>query len=1455
MVTKLFHPAVATWFAERLGQPTECQQRAWPAIRRGGHTLIAAPTGSGKTLAAFLCAIDELVREGAERGLSDETHVVYVSPLRALSNDIERNLQAPLAGIRDELLMSGVADVDVRVAVRTGDTPAYARALMRRRAPHIVVTTPESLYILVTSASGRRMLRNARTVIVDEIHALAGTKRGAHLALTLERLSALCEREPARIGLSATQKPIEDVARFLTGHDAAGNPQHCEIIDLGHQRDRDLALAMPNSPLEAVMSGEVWGEIYDQLASLASAHRSTLVFVNTRRMAERVAHHMSERLGEKQVAAHHGSLSREHRLDAEQRLKNGALRMMVATASLELGIDIGDIDLVCQIGSPHAINAFLQRAGRAGHAVGALPKARLFPLSRDELVECLALLDSVHRGELDTLEIPPGALDVIAQQIVAAVSAEEWSESELFGVFRRAWPYRSLDKGTFSALTRMLSEGYTTRRGRAGAYLHRDVIQGRLRARRGARLTAMTCGGAIPDNADYDVREEPSNTFVGTVNEDFAIESMAGDIFQLGNTSWRILRVESGTVRVEDARGQPPSIPFWLGEAPARSHALSQAVSRLRMEFERELGQAEAADQPARDQLIAWLMRRPGVTEAAAEQAIDYLTAARRALGVLPTQQTLVAERFFDEAGGMQLILHAPFGGRLNRAWGLALRKCFCRRFNFELQAAATEDAIILSLGETHSFPLEEVFRFLHPNSVREVLIQALLDAPMFNVRWRWNVAVSLAVPRYSGGKKVPPRLQRLRAEDLMAVVFPDGRACFENIQNGKREIPDHPLVKQVIDDCLHEAMDIDALEELLRAIYAGERIVVARDVTEPSPLAAEILTARPYAFLDDAPLEERRTLAVTQRRWLNPEEASDLGQLDPQAIQRVCAEAWPEVNDADELHDALMWLGFLTDAEIDTGAPESSSVQARSWREWLSMLIDQKRATRLLLSTGASVWAAVERTPLFERALGVVQRVPHVELPKDINSIELSSEESLVEIVRGRLQGVGPVTAEQLGIPLKAAAPQMDQALLALEAEGFVLRGRFTPGAEVTQWCERRLLARIHQYTLERLRRAIQPVSASAFMRFLLRWQHVLASERLFGESALLKVIEQLEGFPVAASAWESELLAARMMNFEPAMLDNLCLSGRVLWIRAGASSTSGRSVRAMPVMILPRRQRDLWQQMNADNRALESPTRLPPDSERVRAYLAEHGPSFSDEICEHLVLDDYSLRLALAPLTLSGAVVSDSFEGLRQLMRRAKYRARAGGGSGRWSLTEPARGGNPKSDVEAPAEAFEHIARVLLRRYGVLFRRLLDRESSLPPWWQLLRVLRRMEARGEVRGGRFVAGMAGEQYALPEAVGILRSIPVEAGDEWVVLCAADPLNLTGILLPGPRLPSVPSNRLLFRGGEVVARLFAGQIEFAPALNGVNQLFARSLLMNQNVAESLPDHRNSPHRLPSVGS
>src|SRR5512140_3359150 len=920
-----FHPAVQRWFDRRFATPPAAQQEAWPSIQARRHTLIAAPTGSGKTLAAFLAAIDDLVRQALAGDLPDSTQVLYVSPLKALSNDVQKNLEEPLAGIRHELAEMGLPDARIRTLVRTGDTPASERAAMVRRNPHILVTTPESMYILLTSDSGRRMLATVKTVIVDEIHAVADDRRGSHLALSLERLVALIAREhrdpPVRIGLSATQNPIEEVARFLVGpaNVAPDGTPDCAIIDTGHRREMDLGIEVPESPLEAVMSGETWKEVYDRLAALVKEHRTTLIFVNTRRLAERVTRHLGERIGAENVAAHHGSLSREQRLDAEQRLKTGNLSALVATASLELGIDIGSVDLVCQISSTRSIATFLQRAGRSGHTLGGMPKARLFPVSRDDLLECTALIQAVRTGELDRLMIPPEPLSILAQQIVAAVSAEEWREDDLFETVRRAWPYRDLKRGEFDEVVAMLADGFSTRRGRRGALLHRDVIGGRLRARRGARLTAITSGGGIPENADYRVILEPTETFIGTLNEDFAVESQAGDIFQLGNASWRILKVEQGRVRVEDARGAPPSVPFWLGEAPGRTRELSAAVSWFRAEMDRRIGEGTS---------LSWLIDELKLNPDAAVQLHDYLAAARAALGVIPTQETLVIERFFDEAGDMHMVVHSPFGSRLNRAWGLALRKRFCRKFNFELQAAATEDAVILSLGPTHSFSLEDVFRYLNAATVRDVLTQALLAAPMFPIRWRWNAGLSLAIPRFRGGRRVPPRLQRMEAEDLIAVVFPDQLACAENL-TGDREVPDHPLVRQTLRDCLEEAMDIDHLEALLESITTGQKTLIVRDLTEASPLSHEILNARPYSFLDDAPLEERRTQAVMARRWLDPDDAARLGALDLSAIERVRAEAWPDADNADELHDVLLQLGFLTTEELETGRAARASAAA----------------------------------------------------------------------------------------------------------------------------------------------------------------------------------------------------------------------------------------------------------------------------------------------------------------------------------------------------------------------------------------------------------------------------------------------------------------------------------------------------------------------------------------------
>ena len=1426
-----FHPAVAAWFGRTFPEPTAPQHAAWPPIQAGRHTLIAAPTGSGKTLAAFLAAIDGLVREAISGSLPDAVQVVYVSPLKALSNDIQRNLEAPLRGIAEQLHQQGIKAPEIRALVRTGDTPQSKRVAMRKSPPHILVTTPESLYLLLTSESGRAMLASTRSVIVDEIHAVAGTKRGSHLALSLERLSSLAGRRLQRIGLSATQKPIEEIAQFLTG--VIDPADACVVVDSGHNRVRDLALVLPDSALEAVMSNEIWQTLYDKIATLISEHHTTLVFANTRRMVERVTRHLSERIGAENVAAHHGSLSREQRLDAEQRLKAGSLRALVATASLELGIDIGNVELVCQLATPRSISTFLQRVGRANHAVGGVPKGRLFPLSRDELVECTALLDAVRAGELDRLHIPLKPLDVLAQQIVAEVSAREYGEEELFAQLRRAWPYRNLEQSEYDQVLRMVAEGYSSRRGQQSAYLHRDTVNHRLRARRGARLTAITCGGAIPSNADYQVVLEPTGIFVGTLNEDFAVESLAGDIFQLGNTSYRILRVEAGRVRVEDAAGQPPTIPFWLGEAPARSRELSLAVSALRMEIDQALPLVNPETVEAATRLT---VQRHGVSESAARQMVEYLAATKAALGSLPTQQQLVIERFFDEAGGMQLVLHAPFGARINRAFGLALRKRFCQTFNFELQAAATEDAIVLSLGETHSFALEDVPRYLNSRTVEEVLTQAVLDAPLFTTRWRWNATVSLAVKTSRAGKKVPPPLQRMAAEDLLSVLFPDQLACAENLR-GKREVPDHPLVRQTLHDCLHEAMDVEGLIALLQSIESGERRILTRDLPHPSPLAMEILGARPYAYLDDAPLEERRTQAVAARRWLDPQNAAEFGRLDPLAIAQVRSEAWPSVESADELHDALMLLGVLAESEASALQP------------FFEILLQEHRAARLVTGT-AAYWVAVEALPMLGALYAQASVSPPSVVPAEYALREWSPERACTELVRGQLQGMGPVTAAGLAATLSLPEASIDAALLQLESEGFVLRGQFsgTSNHNTGEWCERRLLARIHRYTIRTLRAEIEPVASADFMRFLLDWQGVTTEPRPEGVASLAGVIEQLEGYELPAVAWESEVLPARMGAYDPAWLDSLCLSGRVLWARLDPPrNTTAGPVRSTPIALLRRPNSTMWRELLPSQR---ENAKLSSSAQAIADYLQTHGASFFDEVLGGTRLLQSQAETALGELVAAGLLSADSFGGLRALLlplerkRRLAARGRrlAIHGleeAGRWSLIRPPQPAPlpaPGAGEPPSPEQLEAIAWLLLRRYGVVFRKLLTREPQwLPPWHLLLRVYRRLEAQGQIRGGRFVAHSSGEQYALPDAVSALRAVrrrPKQA--LHVSLSAADPLNLLGIVTPGARLPALAGNRFLLRDGLPLAIHAAGQTQFLESVAPGEEWQLRSTLLRQ---------------------
>jgi ATP-dependent Lhr-like helicase len=1511
-----FHPAVATWFERTFGTPTEPQQLGWPAIQSGAHTLVAAPTGSGKTLAAFLASLDQLYREGLDGTLADETRVLYVSPLKALSNDIHKNLDQPLTGIRAALRASCDRDIDIRAEVRTGDTPAAKRQAIVRKPPHILVTTPESLYLLLTSLSGRKLLRTVRTLILDEIHAVVSSRRGSHLALSVERLAALTNHPLQRIGLSATQKPMEEVARFLVGTknlDEAGNAR-CKIVDCGHARKLDLAIELPGSPLDAVMSNEVWAEVYNRLADLVEAHRTTLVFVNTRRLAERVTHHLCERIGKDKVTSHHGSLSAKLRLDAENRLKRGELKALVATASLELGIDIGSIDLVCQLGPTHSIATFLQRVGRAEHRRGGLPKGRLFPLSRDELVEGVATLRSIRNGELDLLEMPQKPLDLLSQQIVACAACEDLDESALFELTRSAYPYRNLTRKEFDDVVRMLAEGFSTRRGRRSALIHHDGINHRVRARRGARLLALTCGGAIPDVADYRVVVEPSETFVGTVNEDFAVESMAGDIFQLGNASWRILGINSGTVRVEDAHGQPPGIPFWLGEAPSRTAELSRSVSRFREDVEkrlavgmssrssvtvgtssgsrsptvlsangdlsertpdeRELIPTDTDSDPGADgalgvQLTAWIEHETGLSHAGAIQLADYFADVYRTLGVVPSQKKLVLERFFDESGGMQLVIHSPFGSRLNRAWGLALRKRFCRSFNFELQAAATDDAIVLSLGTQHSFPLDDVFHYLNTKTVRDILVQALLDAPMFGIRWRWNAGRSLALPRQRAGRRVPAPLQRMESENLLAAIFPDQLACLENIA-GDREIPEHPLVQQTIDDCLVEAMDIEGLIRLLERIEKGEIECIARDLPEPSPLAHEILNAKPYAFLDNAPLEERRTQAVYTRRTGESAADGGLGILDANAIERVCAEAWPQATNADELHETLLLVGVLTDEEIGTVAADSS--------EWLKQLVSDKRAGRLESCPASEVdrsapwsvasvakpprsgplfWIAAERLPMLQAIYPDCTVEPVLVPPSAESERQWQRADAVRELVRGRMEVVGPTTATKLAGLFQLQVREVDTALIALEGEGFVLRGKFHPNAVELEWCDRRLLARIHRLTLNRLRAEIQPVSIAEFQRFLLAWQRVEIEHRAEGVEGVRAVLELLDGYELPAAAWEPEVLVLRVKEYQPSWLDQLCFTGRFGWGRLTVPQrNNGRPplpVRSSPISLFSRENLTHWLTLSVPPEATE----FSPDTTRVMEVLARGGALFFGELVQKAGLLPSRLERALAELTAQGLVTADSFEGLRALLVPEEKRAPFSSAerrrhhkpvtslefAGRWSLlprtpsanVEPVDGvlGDPGVDgAKKREQAVEAFARVLLRRYGVVFRRILEQESLRVTWFELVRVYRTLEARGEIRGGHFVAGVSGEQYALPEAVGLLRTIRKSAvtGD-LIPISAADPLNLTGVLTLGLRVAAISAHRVLLRDGVPTVALKAGQlIPLTPGVDVVDQATERAL-------------------------
>ena len=1360
-----FHPAVRVWFERRFPDgPTEAQIGGWPAIRDGRHTLVCAPTGSGKTLAGFLAAIDALYRaDEAGRSVVGATQVVYLSPLKALAVDIHANLEEPLAEIAEVARELGYEPPPITVAVRTGDSTSWERQLMVRQPPNLLVTTPESLYLYLTAERSRGTLATVQTVIVDEIHAVARDKRGSHLALTLERLQAVTDRPPVRIGLSATVKPVEAAARLLVGTDEPVP----EIVDVGHRRRLDVSLELPDGELEAALSGDQFDEILERIAGHVAGHRTTLVFVNTRKLSERVAHELGERLGQELVAAHHGSLSRERRQRVERRLRAGELRALVATASLELGIDVGPVELVCQIGSPHSIATFLQRVGRANHQRSGVPEGVMYPTTRDELVECAALLAAVKRGRLDALDPPEQPLDILAQQIVAEVAArgdDGVAEDELFGLVTRSWPYRRLTRYQFDEIVDLVSVGIETGRGQRMAYLHRDLVNGRLRGRRGARLATLTSGGAIPETGDYRVLMEPGDVLIGTVNEDFAIESMRGDVFLLGTHPWQVVQVTNGVMRVRDAAGTHPTVPFWLGEAPGRTDELSEEVSRLRR------GVAERLDGGGREVAIGFVREASDVDAVAAALVVDYLSAGRAQLGgVLPSIEDIVFERFFDETGGMQLVVHAPLGARINRALGLGLRKKFCLTFDFELQAAASNDAVLLSLGPQHSFPLEDVPAFLRSHNVQGAVSQAVLRSPMFTARWRWNLNRSLAVLRRKGGRVNPFNIQRMEADDLMAAVFPSLAACQDNAPAGPIDIPDHPLVRETLGDCLNEAMDIEGLKSLVRRFEQDTVRVHFVDTVEPSVLAHEILNGAPFTYLDeDTEIGERRSRTVPLRRGL-PVEPHELGRLGADAIERVRAEARAEVRDRDELHEALLSL--------------VASRPRKEWTELFEVLASEERCFEVQIPGNTEpLWGATERRRELEALFPGARFTPDHQLPLGLAAKHdgVDADDAAVTVVQGHLEVSGPVTLEELANMTGLSPGSVGIALEALRGRGFVVAGRFEP-ERGQQWCARRLLGRIHSYTRERRRAAVRPITEDEWRAFLERWWHAASGTQRQARAGLAEVIEQLQGFEWPAGEWE-RIFAERVESYRPEWLDDLCLSGEVTWGRLSLLEPAVKAEdpgdekprraektpsRRTPITFMLRQ--DLPWLLQAHRGAAVPAEPTAGSGREVLDALHERGALFHSDLQAITSRLPADIEEGLWDGVARGLITADGFNAIRSLLvartrfaRRQRSSTRSGSRrrrgtwqhavEGRWTLlpTLP--------DVDDAHELAETVAWQLLARWGVVFREVYLNEKLALPWREILWALRRLEARGLIRGGHFVTGVTGEQFAEETTVFLLR-------------------------------------------------------------------------------------------------